>query len=123
MAAGRKPFSGHGDDPCLYSGKRRGKLNIVRDITVQSAALLRFILPGDPEQVQRIHIPQAGLLQSFLHFLRRMLRMDHLIDGRDQDPVLLRLPDIMRKCIPFDSKINLYHDSYSFPIHIRIYIE
>ena len=48
---------------------RRGDLHIVGDRLIQAAGLLGLVVPGDTEQVDGVHVPQAGMGQLFLDFL------------------------------------------------------
>ena len=115
MASCREPFTNHGNDTARYAGNRTRDLNIVRNTDILSAGFLCFILPGNAEQIQRIDIPQTDIFQTLRYLLRGMLRMDHLIDRRNEDLVLLCLLDIVLQVFLVDTQINLYHDGFSFP--------
>ena len=58
MSAGGKELADKADDPRIDAGERRWKLNPIAFV-VQPAALDRFVLPRDAEQVDRIDVPQA----------------------------------------------------------------
>ena len=51
--------------------------------------LLGLVVPGNAEQVDGVDVPQAGMGQLFLDFLRDEIRILHLRDGRDDDVVFL----------------------------------
>ena len=106
MAAGGEPLAHHGHDPAGDAGERRGQLDVVGHRLEHSAALLGLILPGDAEQVQGIHIPEAHGLQPLPDLLRDGLRVLHLGDGGDDDVVLLSLLDIVLQAGLVDGQID-----------------
>ena len=106
VAAGGEPLAHHGHDPAGDAGERRGQLDVVGHRLEQSAALLGLILPGDAEQVQGIHIPEAHGLQPLPDLLRDGLRVLHLGDGGDDDAIFLRLAEIVLQARLVDGQIN-----------------
>ena len=106
VAAGGEPLAHHGDDPAGHAGEGRGQLDVVGHRLEQSAALLGLVLPGDAEQVQGIHVPQAHRLQLLLDLLRDGLRVLHLGDGGDDDVIFLRLAEIVLQAFLVDGQID-----------------
>ena len=87
VAAGRKPLSDHGNDTARNAGQRGRQLNVIRRFIIQPAAFLWFILPGNPEQVQRIHIPESHTGQPVTDFFRNGFRVLHLGNSGNDDAV------------------------------------
>ena len=102
MAAGREPFAHHGDDPAGYTGEGGGQFDVVGNRLEEAAGLLGLVLPGDAEEVQGIHIPEADVLQTGLHLFRNSLRVLHLGDGGDEDVMLFGLFDVIGQALPAD---------------------
>ena len=106
MAAGGEPLTGHGHDAVGYAGQLAGDLHIVGDLLEQAAALLGLVVPGNTEQVDGIHVPQAGMAQLGLDLLGDQVGVLHLRDGGDDDVVLLGLLDIMLQANLVDGQID-----------------
>ena len=106
MAAGGEPLAGHGHDAAGYAGQLAGDLHIVGDLLEQAAALLGLVVPGNTEQVDGIHVPQAGMAQLGLDLLGDQVGVLHLRDGGDDDVVLLGLLDIMLQANLVDGQID-----------------
>ena len=120
VAPGGEPLARHGDDAAGHAAEGAGDLHVVGHLLEQAAALLGLVLPGDAEQVYRVHVPKAGVRELRLDFLRNQLRVLHLRKGGDDDVVLPGLADVVRKPGPVDSQINLTHFS-SPPVFSRRY--
>ena len=106
MAAGGEPLAGHGDDAAGYAGQLAGDLHIVGNLLEQAAALLGLIVPGNAEQVDGVHVPQAGMAQLGLDLLGDQIGILHLRNGRDNDVVLLGLLDIVLQTYFVDGQID-----------------
>ena len=77
----------------------------------EAAALLLLILPCDPEEVQRVDIPEADAFQLFLDGIRDQFRILHLRNRRYDNVILSGSRDIM-----FESLfVNLKIDHFSPP--------
>ena len=109
VAAGGEPLAGHREDAAGHAGQLGRDLDIVGDLLVQPAELLRLVVPGNPEQVERIHIPQADVRELRLDRFGDQIGVLHLGDGRDDDVVLLGLLDVVRKAGLVDGKIDFAH--------------
>ena len=86
MATSGEPLAAQHDDPGLYPGEHAGQLNEI-DPAILAALHGGLIMPGDPEQVQGIHIPESYILQGFFDLFRHLLRIPHLGKGRQNDVV------------------------------------
>jgi len=106
MAAGGEPLAGHGHDAAGHAGQLAGDLHIVGDLLEQAAALLGLVVPGNTEQVNGVHVPQAGVAQLGLDLLGDQVGILHLRDGGDDDVVLLGLLDIMLQADFVDGQID-----------------
>ena len=106
MAARGEPLAGHGKDAARHAGQAGGDLHIIRGVLIQTAELLGLVVPGNAEQVDGVDVPQAGMGQLFLDFLRDEIRILHLRDGRDDDVVFLGLLDVVLQAFLVDAKIN-----------------
>ena len=109
VAAGGEPLARHGDDPAGHAGEAGGDLHVVGHGLEQAAALLGLVLPGDAEQVQRVHVPQSHVLELDLDLLGDGLGVLHLGDGGDDDVVLLGLLDVVRQGLLVDRQVDLAH--------------
>ena len=109
VAAGGEPLAHHGHDPAGHAGEDRGQLNVVGHRLEEAAGLPGLVLPGDAEQVQGVHIPQAHVLQLLPDLLRNGLRVLHLRDGGDEDPVFPGLFDVVRQALFVDGEIDHSH--------------
>ncbi|MPN21600.1 hypothetical protein SDC9_168980 [bioreactor metagenome] len=105
VAAGGEPLAHHADNPGGHAGERGGQLDKV-GAAEKTAAFLGLVLPGDAEEVERIHIPQANALELLLNRGGNGLRVLHLPVGGDDDPVFLCLLDIARQIFPVHGEIN-----------------
>ena len=106
VAAGGEPLAHHGDDAAGHSGQLGRQLDVVGHRLEQSAGLLGLVLPGDAEQVQGIHVPQAHVLQLHLDFLGDSLRVLHLGNGGDDDAVFLGLFNIVFQALLVNGQID-----------------
>ena len=122
VAGPGEPPARHGDNAALHAGQLRGDLDIVRHLLEETAGLLGLVLPRDTEEVQRVHVPQADILELFLNLLRNGLRMLHLRDGRNNDVVFLGLLNVVRKAGLIDGQINLAHGSLFLLLFVNIRI-
>ena len=87
VGAGGEPFAYQADDARRYAGERRWKFQVVD--AVEAASLgHRLVLPGDAEQIQRVHVPQADVLQLCLDSVGDQRRIFHLRKGGDDDVAL-----------------------------------
>ena len=82
-----EPLADQGQDSGLRPGDRARDLDEV-DPSVQSAFLLRFVVPRDPVEVDRVHIPKPDVLQALLHIIADEARIHHLAEGRKRYALL-----------------------------------
>ena len=106
MAARGEPLACHGEDAALDTGEDAGDLHIVGDGLIQAAEILSLVLPSDTEEVDRIHIPQAGICQLCLDLLRDQIGILHLCEGGDDDVVFLGLGDVVCKTLLVNGQID-----------------
>ena len=105
VAACGEILAHHQQDLCLHAGQLGRQDDIVR-LSEESARFLRFVLPGDAEEVQRIHFPQAHMLQLLADFLRDGLRILHLRNGRNDDILFLCPLDVIGSSLFVDRQVN-----------------
>ncbi len=106
VAARREPLAGHGKDAARHAGQAGGDLDIVRNLLIQTAALLGLVVPGNAEEVHGVNVPQTGLCELVLDLFRNQIGILHLGDGRDDDMVFLGLLDVVLQAFLVDAKIN-----------------
>ena len=87
VGAGREPLAHEHQDPGIDAGELRRELEVV-DPAVLAAVGHGLVVPGDPEQVERIEIPQTDILELCLHLVRDQVRVAHLGEGRNPDVAL-----------------------------------
>ena len=81
---------------------------------IESAEILLLILPGYPEEVERIDVLHAYFDKLFFDFLGDLGRVSLLFDGREDDIHLLSAPDVVLKSFGINGKV--YH-SLSFHLY------
>ena len=86
MAACGEPLAAEHDDAGLYAGKDARQFNEVHR-AVSAAVHGGFVVPGDAEQVQGIHIPKADVPELLFDRLRDQGRIPHLRKGGDHNSV------------------------------------
>ena len=115
VAARGKPLAGHGDDPAGHAGQAGGNLHVVRHRLEEAAGLLGLVVPGDAEEVHRIHVPQPRMGELGLDLFRDEVGILHLGDGGDDDVVFPRLLDVVLEAFLVDGEID--HDVNSLLLY------
>ena len=106
VAAGGEPLAHQGDDAGGHAGEGWGQLDVVGYGAVQSAGLHGLVLPGDAEEIQGVHIPQAHAPQAGPDGLRYRLRVLHVLEGGDDDAALPGLLDVAVQCLAVDGQVD-----------------
>ena len=65
----REPSSQHADDPAFHACQFRGQNNVVGAV-IKAAEIFLLVLPGDPEEVQRIYVLHAHMSKLFFDLFR-----------------------------------------------------
>ena len=105
VRAGGEPLADDGEDARLDAGQFGRKFQIIH-AAERAAAGDGFIVPVDAEQVQRIHIPQADVLETGFDRVGNQRRILHLLVGGDDDVALARTLDRPLAAIGLDGEIN-----------------
>ena len=106
MAARGEPLAHHGDNAAGHAGELRGQFNVVGDGLEEAAGLFGLVLPGDPEEVQGVHVPKAHGFQLVLDLAGDGFRVLHLGDGGDEDVVLPGLFQVVLQALAVDGEID-----------------
>ena len=109
VAARGEPLADEAEDAGLDAGQGAGQLDVVHAAEL-AAVHDGLVVPGDAEQVQGVHVPEAHVLQSFLHLIGDQLGVLHLLEGGQDDVVLAGDFDVSFQSFRMDGKID----------HIRI---
>ncbi len=76
------------------------------DAAVEAAVRDRFVFPGDPEEVDGVEVPEAGLLQARLDLGGDARRVFLLLEGRDDDVALPAALDRLLQLLLVDLQVN-----------------
>jgi len=93
VAAGGKVLANETDDSCRYAREFGRQLYVIR-FPEHTPRLFRLVFPCYAKQVYGIQIPKAGFFQALFNKCRNVLRIPHLTEGGEDDPLFLRRLDI-----------------------------
>ena len=109
VAPGGEPLARHGEDAAGHAGEGGGDFHEVGHGLKEAAGLPGLVFPGDAEEIEGVHVPEAHMFQACLDFLRNGLRVFHLGEGGDDDAVFPGLLDVVPEALLVDCQVNLAH--------------